>query len=333
MSAPEKRNELAVGIFLFVGLVLLGGLIVQFSRFEDYFSGQYRITIVFDDASGLIKGSEVRMGGARIGRVAKLPALTEKVQVEVELAINESVKIPSGSAYQIESATLLGDKLIIVIPPVERTGTFVEEGTRHLGTAPAGIGELQTQAVSISQDVGRILKDTETTLKKVDLAVEEIQAASGELKESLAKVNSSILADDNLGYFDTTMANLADLTTEWKKTSREIEPTIIEAREAISSIKSAADRADATMAEIKPALEGVPAAVGNISTAAKKAGNAIDRMEEGKGLLGTVTNDEEVSTDAKEFMKNLRRYGILRYRDEELPPEDDPRSRFRGKRR
>ena len=38
-------------------------------------------------------------------------------------------------------------------------------------------------------------------------------------------------------------------------------------------------------------------------------------------------------TDAKVFVRNLRRYGILRYRNDEIPPEDDPRNRYRGKRR
>lgn len=333
MPVSEKRNELAVGVFLFIGMVLLGGLIIQFGRFEHYFSGQYKITVVFGDASGLIKGSDVRMGGARIGRVAQLPALTEAVQVEVELAINKDTHIPVGSTFQIESATLLGDKLVVVIPPERMTGAFIEPGSRHRGTAPTGIGELQSQAAVLSRDVGRILSEVETTVKKVDLAVDDIRAASMQLNESLAKVNRSVLAEDNLAHFDTTMSNLADITTEWKQSSVKLSPTLDEARAAIAAIKSAADKTDAAVAELKPALQGVPAAVGNISTAARKAGNAIDRMEHGKGLLGTVTHDGDVSTDAKVFISNLRRYGILGYRNKELTPEEDPRNRFRGKRR
>jgi phospholipid/cholesterol/gamma-HCH transport system substrate-binding protein len=333
VPVSEKRNELAVGIFLFIGMVLLGGLIIQFGRFEDYFSGQYKITVVFDDASGLIKGSDVRMGGARIGRVSKLPALTEAVQVEVELAINKDTHIPVGSTFQIESATLLGDKLVVVIPPERMTGAFIEPGSSHRGTAPAGIGELQSQAAVLSRDVGRILSKVENTMGKIDLAVGEIQAASMQLNESLAKVNRSVLAEDNLTRFDTTISNLADITAEWKQSSVKLSPTLDEARAAIAAIKSAADKTDAAIAELKPALEGVPAAVGNISTAAKKAGNVIDRIDEGKGLLGTVAHDEEVSTDAKVFINNLRRYGILRYRNQPMTPEEDPRNRFRGKRR
>ncbi len=109
MAVSEKRTETIVGAFLLIGLLLLGGLILQFARFKEHFGGYYTVTVVFDDASGLIKGSEVRMGGARIGRVAELPELNEDVRVEVEVAVNNSIRIPAGSSFQINSATLLGD--------------------------------------------------------------------------------------------------------------------------------------------------------------------------------------------------------------------------------
>jgi ABC-type transporter Mla subunit MlaD len=76
MATTERRTEFVVGLFLFIGLILLGALIVQFGRFGDRVRGHYPITVVFDDASGLIKGSEVRMGGARIGKVEEHPELT-----------------------------------------------------------------------------------------------------------------------------------------------------------------------------------------------------------------------------------------------------------------
>ena len=55
-------------------------------------------------------------------------------------------------------------------------------------------------------------------------------------------------------------------------------------------------------------------------------------MESGEGLLGTLAYDREVSDDAKAFVRNLKQQGILRYRDKETP-EEDPRNRFRGRRR
>jgi phospholipid/cholesterol/gamma-HCH transport system substrate-binding protein len=340
VPATEKRTELFVGLFVFIGLVLLGGLIVQFGRFSDHFGSYYAVNVVFDDASGVIKGSEVRMGGAQIGRVAKLPELNAAVQVEVELAINEKTRIPAGSKYRIDSASLLGDKLIVVVPPQERTGDFVKADSRHIGSGATGLDALQNNAEIVSRDVVTMVKDAQITMIKVEAAVDEIRIAGQQLKEAVGKVNSSLLAEKNLARFDQTLGNLAELSENWKDVSGSLEPTLADAREAIGQLREAATAAektlktaDETMADLKPALAEVPAAVNNISRTAKKAGDALDRMEEGEGLLGTVTSDEEVSTDAKVFVRNLRRYGILRYRNDKIPAEDDPRHRYRGKRR
>ncbi len=324
MPVSEKRNEWVVGLFLFIGLALLAGLILQFGRFENYFGNQYAITVVFDDASGLIKGSEVRMGGARIGRVAKLPELTEAVQVEVELAIDERIRIPLGSSFEINSATLLGDKLIVVVPPEKMTGFFIEPGSRHQGAALSGLEALQSQAGTVSRKVIHILDKMEATLTKVDGAVDDIQTASKELGEAIRKVNQSVLAKKNLARFDETIANLSDVTTRWNQASGKLEPTLAEAREAIGDIKSAAANltqtlanADEAIASVKPALKGVPEAVDHISETAEKAGDALDRMKRGEGMLGAFASDNEVAFDFKAFMRNLRRHGILRYRNDD----------------
>ena len=172
-------------------------------------------------------------------------------------------------------------------------------------------------------------------------AVDEIRAATKQLTESVGKINRSILAEENLRELRPDLEKPRRRFRHLEgPASGKLEPTIADAREAIRDIRAAAVSAEKTLENanqpitgLQPALKDVPAAVNNISRTAKKAGDAIDRIEQGDGLLGTVATDAEVSTDAKVFMSNLRRYGILRYSNAETAPEDDPRERFRGKRR
>ena len=51
------------------------------------------------------------------------------------------------------------------------------------------------------------------------------------------------------------------------------------------------------------------------------------------GLIGTLAYDQETGNNAKEFIRNLKRYGVLRYRDKSTNDERDPRNKFRGSRR
>lgn len=330
MAVGKKRTELHVGLFLFIGFALLSGLILQFGKFSDRLRGQYPLTVVFDDASGVIKGSEVRMGGAKIGEVADLPELNESVQVEVVLAIRKSIRIPAGSTFQINSATLLGDKLIVIIPPTDRSQGSIAPGSRLTGAGPTGLESLQTNAEVVGKDVVRLLKDTEATLAKVDAAVTDIQSASKQLGEAVGKINRTVLADKNLAHLDTTLENLATTTGHWKDTGEKLDPLLGEAREAVEAIRNAAasagktlKAADQTLAEVKPALDRIPKAMDEFASTSAKAGEALDRMKRGEGLLGALATDNDVALDAKAFMRNLRQYGVFLYRDSDSKPETE----------
>jgi phospholipid/cholesterol/gamma-HCH transport system substrate-binding protein len=334
MGESSKKTELWVGLFVFIGLALLGGLIVQFGRFGDKFHGKTQIMVVFDDASGLIKGSEIRMGGARIGKVEEHPELNSEVKVQVVMSIDEPIRIPENSMIQIASATLLGDKMIVITPPqpADSTGRFLEPGAVVRGGGPSGLDAIQNNAESISRDARKLMEDAGVAFKKVDAAIDDIRAVTARLSTTLDKVNDSLLSEKNLKSIDGTLTN-------FEKASAELTPAVTEARSAIAAFEKASNSAQGTFAtadkrieELKPALEEVPKAVASISRAADKAGKAIDRAEQGDGLLGTLAYDHDVSDDAKVFIRNLRQQGILRYRDKETP-QDDPRSRFRGRRR
>lgn len=332
MSESPRKTEAMVGVFIFVGLALLGVLIVQFGRFGERFHGKYPLTVIFDDAAGVIRGSEVRMGGAKIGKVASLPALNEDVKVEVQIDIDERIRIPEGSAFQISSASILGDKLIVITPPSVQTNRYIESGSIIAGAGPSGLDALQNNAEAVSRDARKLLIDAAETMKQIDGAVGDIRTATGELTLTLQKVNQGVLTEDNLGRIETTLANL-------EQASAGLDPTLADARKAIQSIESAAGEARTTFAEatmrieeLEPALKDIPDAVASLSRAADKAANTLDQVEDGKGLLGTLAYDEEVSDDAKAFIRNLKQQGILRYRDKDIP-EDDPRTRFRSRRR
>ena len=334
MGESTKRTELWVGIFVFIGLALLGGLVVQFGRFGDRLRGKYQLVVVFDDASGLIKGSEIRMGGARIGKVAEQPELNSDVKVQVTMNIDDPIRIPENSMIQIASATLLGDKMVVITPPEggNTTGRYIEPGAVLRGGGPSGLDAIQNNAEAVSRDARRLMQEAESTFMKLDSAVDDIRIVTGRMSDTLEKVNESILSEKNLQHIDGILGNLDSASAEWAKASVSLDPTMADARKAIQSIDDTMTRAGKRIDELEPALREVPKAVASISRAADKAGNALERAESGDGLLGTLAYDREVSHDAKAFIRNLKQQGILRYRDKETP-EEDPRNRFRGRRR
>src|SRR5256714_8711871 len=95
MNRHERGLEFKVGIFVFVGLAMLAALVVQFGRLGEGFKTYYPITVRFNDASGLLKGSDVLLAGAKIGKVAGGPHLVREGNgVEIPLKLFDYVKIP-----------------------------------------------------------------------------------------------------------------------------------------------------------------------------------------------------------------------------------------------
>src|SRR3954453_14405135 len=108
MNRHERGLEFKVGVFVFAGLAMLGALVVQFGRLGEGFKTYYSLTVHFSDASGLLKGSDVLLGGAKIGQVSGPPRLvTTGPGVDVPLRIYDYVKISTGSTITVGSSGLL----------------------------------------------------------------------------------------------------------------------------------------------------------------------------------------------------------------------------------
>ncbi|BDS07607.1 hypothetical protein NT6N_26470 [Oceaniferula spumae] len=343
MPAREKRRETTAGLFVLIGLLLLGVLIVQFGRFGDRFTDHYPLYIEFPDTAGIIKGSDVRLRGAKVGRVATTPELVTGVatsSVKMEMRIRDDVKIPRNSTFQVGSSGLLGDKFIDVTPPENESGEFFQSGETIMGAGAGGFDAIKSDAENIAKDASQMIKDAKETFKKIDEALVEIKTVGENLNVTMEKVNTKFLSDENLDHLSKAIANLDEASKDISVASKELNPTITEAKKTFTSLRKAADTADNLFVDaqkeiknIEPALRGLPKAVQSISRAAGKAEETMDALQNKNGLVGAMAYDKETGSNAKDFVRNLKRYGILRYRDDSTKEERDPRNKFRGSRR
>ncbi len=343
MPVREKRRERTAGLFVLIGLLLLGVLIVEFGRFGDRFKGHYPLYIEFPDTAGIIKNSEVRLRGAKVGRVATKPELTTgraSNTVRMEMRIRNEVKIPRDSTFQIGSSGLLGDKFIEITPPDKESGAYYQAGETIMGVGAGGFDSIKSDAQSIARDASQLIKDAKKTFGKIDQALDSIKSMGDNVNTTMTKVNDGFLSKDNLDNFGKAMANFEAASRDVNDASKELKPAIKEAKQAMISIRTVADSAETLVAsthrEIKQidlALRGIPQAVKSIDRAATEIGDTMAALKSKDSLAGALAYDKKTGDDAKEFIRNLKRYGILRYRDDAAKQENDPRNKFRGSRR
>jgi phospholipid/cholesterol/gamma-HCH transport system substrate-binding protein len=343
MPAREKKRERTAGLFVLIGLILLGVLIVEFGRFGDRFRGHYPLYVEFPDTAGIIKNSEVRLRGAKIGRVATRPELRvsqTSSSVRMEMRIRNEVQIPLDSIFEISSSGLLGDKYIEIVPPDQEIGKYHQSGDTIAGKGAGGFDSLKSDAEDIARDTSQLIKEASVTFEKIDRALESLQGIGESMDVTMSKLNDELLSQKNLDQLTDAIANFKTSSENLKTASSDLQPTIAEARETFSSIKATSQSVQDLVSDarteikhIKPALQEIPKAVQSITSAAAKAEATMAAMQNKDGLVGVMAHDEETGTNAKEFVKNLKRYGILRYRDDSSPENSDPRDKFRGSRR
>src|SRR3954452_14747453 len=165
MNRHERGLEFKVGIFVFVGLAMLGALLVQFGRLGEGFKTYYTITVRFNDASGLLKGTDVLLAGARIGKVAGGPKLVrEGGGVAVPLKIYDYIKIPEGSKFTVGSSGLLGDRFVNVAMPSGTPTKFLPPNTYLNGSRETGIDDLTREGGALMGDLRGVVKKIDTTV-------------------------------------------------------------------------------------------------------------------------------------------------------------------------
>jgi phospholipid/cholesterol/gamma-HCH transport system substrate-binding protein len=81
----------------------------------------YQVIAKFDNAFGLVPGTDVRMAGVKIGTVAGQTLDTELFEAVVTLNIDESIKLPTDTSARIVPEGLLGGNYVSLEPGGEET--------------------------------------------------------------------------------------------------------------------------------------------------------------------------------------------------------------------
>ena len=79
----------------------------------------YSIYAEFDSASGVTKGTDVKISGMSIGEVSKVKLDKKTYRVKLEIHIKDNIKFSSDSSIKIRNAGLLGDKYLEIVPGFE----------------------------------------------------------------------------------------------------------------------------------------------------------------------------------------------------------------------
>jgi phospholipid/cholesterol/gamma-HCH transport system substrate-binding protein len=106
--------DVAVGVFVLVGILALGWLSVRLGRVELWSSAGYTVTADFPTVGGLKTGSSIEIAGVEIGRVDGITL--SDYQARVIMTIKPAIKLQEDAIASIKTRGLIGEKYIKINP-------------------------------------------------------------------------------------------------------------------------------------------------------------------------------------------------------------------------
>src|SRR6267378_7542499 len=177
-------NQLRVGIFVLVSIVILIFLILNASGDINPFKKKLHLKARFADANGLRNGSEVRLSGVRVGKIEEitlLPPSTEPnaQRVEALMTIDAVIdgrpateRIRQDSTATQGSPSLLGNEMLINISPGTALGQPVKDYDILPSSSSNTVNDFATSGTDLAQRLSK-LSD------QMSLIVKDVQEGKG----------------------------------------------------------------------------------------------------------------------------------------------------------
>ena len=119
MIFGKTKLELKVGVFVFIGLIILVTFVLSIGGFKTWASG-YKINFIFSFVNGAKLGAPVRFAGVDVGEVKDIKFFYVpgecKTKVQMVCWVKKQIKIPLDSTIWVNTLGLLGEKYIEIMP-------------------------------------------------------------------------------------------------------------------------------------------------------------------------------------------------------------------------
>ena len=321
----ERRRDIVVGIFVLLGLVVLGVLIVQFRGAVSYFTGRqnYYLEIEADQTAAVLPGQAVHLNGYPIGEISKVRLADDPRQgVIITASINQAYSIPEDvktvSIYQgqigppfiqimvlpTNSAKMMDKtpgevvarlKAKIPADPFSQISEMAEElrpTLKELGPALARIAAL-------AENLNRLLVGAEPNeaepSEKPGTDQVNLRSLAQQFSQTLNNLNAVIGDEQNRENLKQSLANLSQAGAD--------------ASEALKELKAFAGQAKNSTSELSINLRDAAQAVINnseqISILLQHLNKTVEQINQGQGTAGKILYDPQLYEEMLSATENL----------------------------
>jgi len=285
-NSPNKRGVI-VGLFIFIGLLLLVVCVLIIGNLHETFKKKTEIVTLFDDVSGLQVGNNIWFSGVKIGTVSSLKFYADrKVKVMMKVEDKAVPYIHKDAFVKLSTDGLIGNKILVIYGGSSRTPQVSEGDT------------LRVEKTFSSDDMINTLQANNKNLLEItnDFKVISHKIASGE--GTIGK-----LIGDNSLYAHLDSATLS------------LQNASIQAKQLITSLTTFSKGLNkkGTLANELTTdtvvYKSIRASVLHLQQMSDNANVFINNLKEAStnphSTIGVLLHDEESGARLKQTIKNL----------------------------
>lgn len=273
------RKEFKIGVFA-VAVILFSWWGIKWLQGQNMLLSSSSYYAYYEDVSGLMVSSRVKLRGVQIGNVQDIELDGDKVRVEMLIEDEYAALIPANSVAELGSASLMGGTEIVIIQG-DATEKIKPEGVITGRVKPDLVGTMSEKAGELldglNTTVGGINELLSTNREAIDNMITNLEAMTMSINSMLGAARNNI---------DGTLSNLRTFTDTLAANSGRIEAMI-------GNIdKMTTDLAEANFVEqLNSTLTSLDAIVTSI--------------ENGDGTAGMLINDKALYESLNDAGDNL----------------------------
>ena len=287
----QSHLEGKVGLFVFIGLVLLAVLLLQFSKGITFFRPAYDILLNAASVGGLKPRAQVLMSGVQVGTVYQMRLAPDGKSVTITLRIYRQFQIHKDARFVLEQSGFLGDQYVAILPTKNERETF-GPGDEAKAEAPLDLQEVARSATGLLQ---------------------HIDSAATNINDALSDARRTFLSAPGLTNLSATFDNFHRVSERSLAIVDNVNALVETNRPSISAsvsnllffseqLNQSASALRELVATNSPEID---AAVKNLESSSATLKNLLDGVQEGKGLAGKLLENEQIAANVSQIVYNL----------------------------
>ena len=308
----QAKLETRVGLFV---LAALGVFVYMGFRIDAFRLDRWRYSryvMLFEDISGLDRKAPVKIAGVKVGWVDAIELKSnDPVVAQAEVMILKDYTLYQNAHAIVRQEGLLGPKYLEIVPG-DPLLAAIEDGGRLLRPSqePVSLDQLMAQFQRIAGNVEDVTRSMRGALGDVQ-GEEALRALFVNLSETSERLLSfSTILDRSFVRNEENLDQLLSIGGDIKSLAQQLEESTIPAIQ--QSMERIADVFDKDVSRAANQFSTTASSIENATIQARDGFRSLasvtEKIDEGKGLLGKLVNEDETYHDLKFAIQGLRNY-------------------------